>query len=242
MSSTELTRYSSSFSASVEKSGIVASSATEITMPPHPPPPSVPAAQATQVTVTARDYPRFFVILGSSPTRRGASAPDDRHYSRVTDPRRRVSTDNPGMTARCLTCGRFVGPCQECGARYCGRCQPIQHDHSWEPKRKHEQGRRRGLRRLLAGRRLQLPEPAPGRAGRRARSCRLATPDRAGEAVPGLCPRVVKQVPGIGHSATGTGHDGRGPFKRPVGETAQAHLGGGAGPWSSRWRMCAVPA
>src|SRR6266496_2154283 len=56
MSSTEPTRYSSSFSASVEKSGIVASSATVITMPSHPLPPSVPAAQATQVTITARDY------------------------------------------------------------------------------------------------------------------------------------------------------------------------------------------
>jgi hypothetical protein len=56
MSSTEPTRYSSSLSASVEKSGIVASSATVITMPPPPLPPSAAAAQAPQVTITARDY------------------------------------------------------------------------------------------------------------------------------------------------------------------------------------------
>ena len=57
MSSTEPTRYFSSFSASVEKSGIVASSATLITMPPHTHSRlASTAAQATQVTITARGY------------------------------------------------------------------------------------------------------------------------------------------------------------------------------------------
>ena len=61
------------------------------------------------------------------------------------------SADNPGMRPRCWTCGRFVGACRECGARYCKRCQPMQHEHGWEPKRQHEQVRRRSLRRLLGG-------------------------------------------------------------------------------------------
>jgi hypothetical protein len=56
------------------------------------------------------------------------------------------------MTARCRTCGRFVGACRECGARYCQRCQPMQHEHGWEPERRQKQGRRHSLRRLLAGR------------------------------------------------------------------------------------------
>jgi hypothetical protein len=77
---------------------------------------------------------------------------------RTGSSQRVVSADNPGMTARCSTCGRFVGACRECGARYCARCQPMQHDHSWEPKRKYQQARRRSLRQLLTGRRLR-PEP-----------------------------------------------------------------------------------
>ena len=77
---------------------------------------------------------------------------------RTGSSQRVVSADNPGMTARCSTCGRFVGACRDCGARYCARCQPMQHDHSWEPRRKHQQAKRRSLRQLLAGRRL-WPEP-----------------------------------------------------------------------------------
>jgi hypothetical protein len=77
---------------------------------------------------------------------------------RTGSSQRVVSADNRGMTARCWTCGRFVGACRDCGARYCARCQPMQHDHSWEPKRKHQQARRRSLWQLLAGRRLR-PEP-----------------------------------------------------------------------------------
>jgi hypothetical protein len=63
-----------------------------------------------------------------------------------------VLADNPGMTPRCWTCGRFVGACRECGARYCQRCQPMQHEHGWEPVRNHEQVRRGSLRRLLGDR------------------------------------------------------------------------------------------
>jgi hypothetical protein len=63
-----------------------------------------------------------------------------------------VLADNPGMTPRCWTCGRFVGVCRECGARYCQRCQPMQHEHGWEPVRNHKQVRRGSLRRLLGGR------------------------------------------------------------------------------------------
>ena len=75
------------------------------------------------------------------------------------------------MTARCRTCGRFVGACRECGARYCQRCQPMQHEHGWEPERRQKQGRRHSLRRLLAGRLRPLwlphrpirsPSQAPG--------------------------------------------------------------------------------
>jgi hypothetical protein len=63
------------------------------------------------------------------------------------------------MTSRCGTCGRFVGACGECGARYCKRCQPMQHEHGWEPKRQRGQRKPRRLRRLLTGRRpLWLPE------------------------------------------------------------------------------------
>jgi hypothetical protein len=86
------------------------------------------------------------------------------------------SADNPDMTSRCSTCGRFVGACRECGARYCKRCQPMQHEHGWEPERRQKQARRHGLRRLLAGRLrpLWLPQAAkigsaesgPGRPGR----------------------------------------------------------------------------
>jgi hypothetical protein len=64
------------------------------------------------------------------------------------------------MTAKCRTCGRFVGACRDCGARYCTRCQPMQHEHGWEPERRQKQARRHSLRRLLAGRLrpLWLPE------------------------------------------------------------------------------------
>lgn len=41
--------------------------------------------------------------------------------------------DNPGMTSRYHTCGRFAGACHECGARYCKCCQPIQHEHQKKP-------------------------------------------------------------------------------------------------------------
>ena len=56
------------------------------------------------------------------------------------------------MTSRCRTCGRFVGPCRVCGARYCTRCQPMQHEHGWEPERRLKQVRWRSLSRLLGGR------------------------------------------------------------------------------------------
>jgi hypothetical protein len=73
------------------------------------------------------------------------------------------------MTARCRTCGRFVGACRECGARYCQRCQPMQHEHGWEPERRQKQGRRHSLRRLLAGRLRPLWLPhRPIRSQRRA--------------------------------------------------------------------------
>jgi hypothetical protein len=56
------------------------------------------------------------------------------------------------MASRCRTCGRFVGPCRVCGARYCTRCQPMQHEHGWEPERRPNQVRWRSLSRLLGGR------------------------------------------------------------------------------------------
>ena len=93
------------------------------------------------------------------------------------------SADNPDMTSRCITCGRFVGACRECGARYCKRCQPMQHEHGWEPQRGQKQARRQSLRRLLAGRLRPLWLPrrnirnqsrapgSPGRVGMRGRRC-----------------------------------------------------------------------
>src|SRR5262249_11698694 len=44
-----------------------------------------------------------------------------------------VPVASPEMTSRCPTCGQFASVCQACDARYCKRCQAMQHEHQKKP-------------------------------------------------------------------------------------------------------------
>jgi hypothetical protein len=69
------------------------------------------------------------VVLGPYGASRKAMIPRLRRKSGDNG----LSADNPGMTSRCRTCGRFVSTCRECDVRYCKRCQPMQHEHQKKP-------------------------------------------------------------------------------------------------------------
>ncbi len=78
----------------------------------------------------------FCVVLGPYGASRKALIPRLRRKSRDDG----LPADEPEMPSRCPTCGRFASVCRECGARYCTRCQSMQHEHQeklqdgWRPQ------------------------------------------------------------------------------------------------------------
>jgi hypothetical protein len=49
-----------------------------------------------------------------------------------------LATQDLVRSNRCRTCGRFMSVCPKCDARYCKRCQAMQHEHQKTPREHHK--------------------------------------------------------------------------------------------------------